>query len=287
MPAEACAPPHSSTTAVGRTLLSSKQLGPQTYADDPERGQRPVPALSHHGYQVRGATAALGKAVLRQTGEGPEDAEEAAGDTLLHSTPRAVSLPSALQQPELAELRGLEGRRDPHRGQRRSVLCSYRLQLCWGSFSWVMATFGSWYLTRRPSCNSWASSAVSSPSACTSHHWLIWPKLFTLNQPSVSPSHSPLPLSLPPPPGPSMGFDSKILTSWCPTFQESLPALSASGFSGSTPRSKTETIDSCKPEAVNLTTGHLNANLIPKRAPCFGWSWRPVHGCSTLWERGL
>ncbi|XP_058427909.1 sugar transporter SWEET1 isoform X1 [Marmota monax] len=78
-----------------------------------------------------------------------------------------------------------------------------------------------------------------------------------------------------------------ILTSWCPTFQESLPALSASGFSGSTPRSKTETIDSCKPEAVNLTTGHLNANLIPKHAPCFGWSWRPVHGCSTLWERGL
>ncbi|XP_048670714.1 sugar transporter SWEET1 isoform X7 [Marmota marmota marmota] len=124
MPAEACAPPHSSTTAVGRTLLSSKQLGPQTYADDPERGQRPVPALSHHGYQVRGATAALGKAVLRQTGEGPEDAEEAAGDTLLHSTPRAVSLPSALQQPELAELRGLEGRRDPHRGQRRRCCAS-------------------------------------------------------------------------------------------------------------------------------------------------------------------
>nr|XP_040143595.1 sugar transporter SWEET1 isoform X2 [Ictidomys tridecemlineatus] len=78
-----------------------------------------------------------------------------------------------------------------------------------------------------------------------------------------------------------------ILTSWCPTFQESLPALSASGFSGSTPRSKTETINSCKPEAVHLTTGHLSANLIPKRAPCFGWSWSPVHGCNTLWERGL
>ncbi|XP_021105094.1 sugar transporter SWEET1 isoform X2 [Heterocephalus glaber] len=50
----------------------------------------------------------------------------------------------------------------------------------------------------------------------------------------------------------------------CPTFQESLPALSASGFSGSTPQSKTRTIGFCTPEAAHLTTGHLNANLIPK-----------------------
>uniref|UniRef100_A0A5F9D9E7 Sugar transporter SWEET1 n=1 Tax=Oryctolagus cuniculus TaxID=9986 RepID=A0A5F9D9E7_RABIT len=27
------------------------KLGPQAHADDPERGQRPVPALSHHGCQ--------------------------------------------------------------------------------------------------------------------------------------------------------------------------------------------------------------------------------------------
>ncbi|XP_032458243.1 sugar transporter SWEET1 isoform X4 [Phocoena sinus] len=32
-----------------------RPLGPQAHADDPECGQCPVPALSHHGCQVRGA----------------------------------------------------------------------------------------------------------------------------------------------------------------------------------------------------------------------------------------
>ncbi|XP_023069690.1 sugar transporter SWEET1 isoform X11 [Piliocolobus tephrosceles] len=31
-----------------------RPLGPQAHANDPECGQRPVPALSHHGSQVRG-----------------------------------------------------------------------------------------------------------------------------------------------------------------------------------------------------------------------------------------
>ncbi|KAF6293796.1 solute carrier family 50 member 1 [Rhinolophus ferrumequinum] len=53
-------------------------------------------------------------------------------------------------------------------------LCSSRLQPCWGSCSWALATFGSWYPTLRPGFSSWASSAVSSPSVCTSHHWLTW-----------------------------------------------------------------------------------------------------------------
>ncbi|XP_045732515.1 sugar transporter SWEET1 isoform X3 [Mirounga angustirostris] len=87
-----------------------------------------------------------------------------------------------------------------------SVRCSFRLQPCWGSFSWVLATFGSWCPTLRPGFSSWASSAVSSPSACTSHHWLTWPRSFRRDQPSVSPSHSPLPPSSPLPPGPCMGF---------------------------------------------------------------------------------
>ncbi|XP_017650423.1 sugar transporter SWEET1 isoform X2 [Nannospalax galili] len=90
------------------------------------------------------------------------------------------------------------------------------------------------------------------------------PRSFRVNQLSVSPSHSPLPPSLPLPPGPATGFDSEIHTSWFPTFQESSPALSASGFSGSIPQSMTGTIGFCKPDLR-----HLNANLIPKRALCF------------------
>ena len=40
------------------------QLGPQAHADDPERGQCPVPALSHHGCQVRGGDACWGVKAL-------------------------------------------------------------------------------------------------------------------------------------------------------------------------------------------------------------------------------
>jgi hypothetical protein len=35
------------------SLRGPLQLGPQAHADDSQRGQRPVPALSHHGCQVR------------------------------------------------------------------------------------------------------------------------------------------------------------------------------------------------------------------------------------------
>ncbi|XP_062961101.1 sugar transporter SWEET1 isoform X2 [Cynocephalus volans] len=45
-------------------------LGSQAHADDPERGQHPVPALSHHGCQVRGAMAAAGKDVCGRWGRG-------------------------------------------------------------------------------------------------------------------------------------------------------------------------------------------------------------------------
>lgn len=91
------------TPAFGALL----QLGPQAHVDDPESGQCPVPALSHHGCQVRGGTAAAG-------GRGVGDPKEA------HiQTPRRSPLPSILQQPELAELWHLEGRWDPDRRQRR------------------------------------------------------------------------------------------------------------------------------------------------------------------------
>lgn len=82
----------------------------------------------------------------------------------------------------------------------------------------------------------------------------------------------------------------------CPTSQESSPASFASGFSGSTLRSKTGTTNSYKPEGVHLTTGHLNAKLSPKRfkPTCFNCScwpapWVPwVMGKKKrhLWESG-
>ncbi|XP_039107404.1 sugar transporter SWEET1 isoform X1 [Hyaena hyaena] len=53
-----------------------------------------------------------------------------------------------------------------------------------------------------------------------------------------------------------------------PYIMESSPASFASGFSGSTPRSQTGPIRSCKPEAVHLTPGHLDASLLPKTVPC-------------------
>lgn len=60
----------------------------------------------------------------------------------------------------------------------------------------------------------------------------------------------------------------------CPTSQASSPASFASGSSGSTLRSKTGTINSCRPEAVHLNTGRLPASLMPKRfePTCFNCS---------------
>ncbi|XP_060248413.1 sugar transporter SWEET1 isoform X3 [Meriones unguiculatus] len=103
------------------------------------------------------------------------------------------------------------------------------------------------------------------------------PRSFRLNQPSVSPSHSPSPPSFPLPPGPSMGFDSETHTSWCPTFQGSLPASSALGFSASTPQSMTGNTAFYKHDHR-----HLSASLIPNRAPVSAGLRDQFHGRNRL-----
>lgn len=65
-------------------LRAPLQLGPQAHVDDPASGQCPVPALSHHGCQVRGVTAAAGKTVWGGRRPLPPPPQ---------TTPRRMSLP--------------------------------------------------------------------------------------------------------------------------------------------------------------------------------------------------
>lgn len=85
------------------------QLGPQAHAEDTERGQHPVSAFSHHGCQVRVLLAVVGKAE-----GGARDPWEPAATSAPWTL---ILLPS--QQPGLAELWSLEGRRDPYHRQYR------------------------------------------------------------------------------------------------------------------------------------------------------------------------
>ncbi|XP_028609032.1 sugar transporter SWEET1 isoform X1 [Grammomys surdaster] len=62
-----------------------------------------------------------------------------------------------------------------------------------------------------------------------------------------------------------------------PYITESLPALSASGFSASILQSKTGNTTFCKPDHK-----HLSANLIPNRAPASAGPCDQFYGCTRL-----
>lgn len=77
---------------------------------------------------MRGATTAAGKGGLREAGEG----ERTVAGTTRAPLPRPrgrLPLPCTLQQPELAELRHPEGRRDPNRRERRGCCASDPIHL--------------------------------------------------------------------------------------------------------------------------------------------------------------